>query len=84
MAVSDRILDHVPGLDRLTNFRYFSQAAMSTYTADQLQRVFAGQFQDRSEAEIDDILSSFAFANCQVRTGMSEALQRAAAGAVAP
>jgi hypothetical protein len=83
-AVGDRILDHVPGLDRLTNFRYFSQAAMSTYTADQLQRVFAGQFEDKSEAEIDAILSSFTFANCQVRTGMSTALQRAAAQDVAP
>ena len=83
-AVSDRILDHVPGLDRLTNFRYFSQAAMSTYTADQLQRVFAGQFEDKSEAEIDDILSSVTFANCQVRTGMSETLRRAAAKDVAP
>ena len=77
-AVSDKILDHIPGLDRPTNFRYFSQAAMSTYAADQLQRVFVGQFQDKSEAEIDDILSSFALVNCQVRTGLSEVVRRAA------
>jgi aryl-phospho-beta-D-glucosidase BglC (GH1 family) len=83
-AVSDRILDHIPGLDRLTNFRYFSQAAMSTYTADQLQRVFASQFEDKSEAEMDDILSSFAFANCQVRSRLSEVLRRAAVWEVGP
>ena len=82
-AVGDKILDHIPGLERPTNFRYFSQAAMSTYTADQLQRVFAGQFEDKSEAEIDEILSSFALANCQVRTKLSEVVRRAAARGVA-
>ncbi len=83
-AVGDKILDHIPGLDPPTNFRYFSQAAMSTYTADQLQQVFAGQFQDKSEAEVDDILSSFALANCQVRTKLSEVVRRAAARGGAP
>ncbi len=82
-AVSDKILDHVPGLDRLTNFRYFSQAAMSTYTADQLQRVFASQFQNKSEAEIDEVLSSFALANCQVRAKLSEVVRQAATTGVA-
>lgn len=78
-AVSESIAEHIPGLDRQTNFRYFSQAAMSTYAADQLQRVFASQFQDKSEAEIDDLLSSFALENCQVRTTLSEVVRRAAA-----
>jgi endoglucanase len=77
-AVGDRILDHIPGLDPVTNFRYFSQAAMSTYTADQLQRVFAGLFQDKSDAQIDDLLSSFALERCQVRTGLSEVVRHAA------
>ena len=77
-AVSDRILDHIPGLERPTNFRYFSQAAMSTYAGDQLQRLFASQFLDKSDAEIDDILSSFALENCQVRTRLSDVVRAAA------
>jgi hypothetical protein len=51
---------------------------MSTYTADQLQRVFAGLFQDKSDAQIDDLLSSFALERCQVRTGLSEVVRHAA------
>ena len=72
------LLHHLPGLNPQTNFRYLAQAAMSTYTADQLQRLYAAQFVDRSETEIDAILASFALHRCIERVEMSEAIRAAA------
>jgi len=63
-ALSNKIASFIPGIDLFTNQRYFAQAAMSTYTADQLQLLYARQFVDKSEKEIDEILSSFRIKNC--------------------
>jgi endoglucanase len=76
-ALSAEIGAHIPGIDHGANFRYFGQAAMSTYTADQLQNVYVQQFVDKSETEIDDILASFSLSNCVERVEMSEAIRRA-------
>lgn len=64
LALSSKIASFIPGLDSSTNQRYFIQAAMSTYTADQLQLLYASQFVDKSEKEIDEILSSLRLENC--------------------
>ncbi len=79
-ALNALIGAHLPGVDPEANFRYFSQAAMSTYTADQLQNVYVQQFVDKSEAEIDDILSSFELCNCIERDEMSDAIRSATIG----
>lgn len=77
-AINQAILAHLPDIDPQTNLRYFGQAAMSTYTADQLQHLYAQQFVDKSEEEIDTILSSFALTNCVERVEMSRVIQQAA------
>jgi endoglucanase len=77
-ALADAIARRVPGLNVQTNFRYLAQAAMSTYTADVLQRLYAQQFMDKSETQIDDILASFALRNCVERVEMTEAVRAAA------
>jgi aryl-phospho-beta-D-glucosidase BglC (GH1 family) len=62
--LSDKVLQFIPGLDPATNRRYFSQAAMSTYTADQLQMLYAQQFSDKTEKQIDQILRSMRLEYC--------------------
>ncbi len=64
LALSNKIASFIPGLDLSVNQRYFIQAAMSTYTADQLQALYVRQFMDKSEKEIDEILSSLRLENC--------------------
>jgi aryl-phospho-beta-D-glucosidase BglC (GH1 family) len=77
-AISRAIGTHLPGLDPAVNFRYLSQAAMSTYTADQLQRLYAAQFAAKSETEIDQILASFALDQCVERAEMTGVIRQAA------
>ncbi len=76
-AISDAIVARIPKLDPATNFRYLAQAAMSTYTADQLQRLYAYQFAGKSETEIDTILASFSLSQCLERIEMTEAIRGA-------
>lgn len=54
----------LPMVDPSANLRYFSQAAMSTYTADQLQWLFVKAFAGKSETRIDEILQSFEVEHC--------------------
>lgn len=77
-ALADAIARRIPRLDPAVNFRYFSQAAMSTYTADQLQQLYALQFAGRSETELDTILSSFALNQCTERVEMTDVIREAA------
>ena len=44
--------------------KYLGQAALAGYVATLMQPAFATSFQGLSETQIDDILQSFAFANC--------------------
>lgn len=63
-ALSNKIASFIPSLDPSSNQRYFAQAAMSTYTADQLSVLYVRQFIDKSEEKIDKILRSFCLKNC--------------------
>lgn len=74
-AINEQIVARIPGLDAKTNFRYLSQAAMASYTADQLQNLYVEQFVDKSEAEIDAILASFSLQNCIERKELSQAIR---------
>jgi len=63
-ALSNKIASFIPGLDLSVNYRYFIQAAMCIYAAGQLQSLYASQFVDKTEKEIDEILSSLRIENC--------------------
>jgi hypothetical protein len=63
-GLSNLVSSFIPGLDKTANLRYFSQSAMSTYTADLLQLTFVKQFVGKSENEIDLILQSFRLQDC--------------------
>jgi endoglucanase len=76
-ALNEEIVACIPGVDSRTNLRYLSQAAMSTYTADQLQTLYARQFSTMSEEEIDAVLTSFSLSNCLERKEMSQAIRSA-------
>lgn len=73
-ALSERIASFIPGLNPATNRRYFSQAAMSTYTADQLQLLYARQFEGKSENELDEILQSLSLGRCLQSSELNEAI----------
>lgn len=77
-GLSEAIRAHMPYLNEQSNFRYLAQAAMSCYAADQLQTLYARQFADKTETQIDAILSSFAFASCIERIEMSLVIREAA------
>ncbi len=76
-AMSSAVAGRIPGLNSATNFRYLAQAAMSTYTADQLQRLYADQFANKSETEIDSLLASFSLSECMERVEMTAAIRHA-------
>ncbi len=80
-GLSNAVARHMPGLNPHTNFRYLAQAAMSTYTADQLQNLYAAQFARCTETQIDEILASFALRHCIERVEMSRAISAAAQAA---
>jgi Endoglucanase len=63
-GLSNLVDSFVPALDKSANMRYFSQATMSTYTADILQLAYVEQFIDKTEKQIDQILSSFRLQEC--------------------
>jgi aryl-phospho-beta-D-glucosidase BglC (GH1 family) len=63
-ALSECILSFIPEVNPATNRRYLAQAAMSTYTADQLQLLYAQQFAGKSETELDEILQSLSLEHC--------------------
>jgi hypothetical protein len=75
-ALASRIAGVIPELDPATNRRYFSQAAMSTYTADQLQELYVRVFVDRSETEIDTLLQSLELDRCYQRPELNAAIRR--------
>ncbi len=62
--LSKLIGSYLPMVDAGVNKRYFAQAAMSTYTADQLQHLFINQFKGLTETHIDEILRSFEIKQC--------------------
>jgi endoglucanase len=63
-ALSSKIGGYLPWVDTDVNQRYFAQAAMSTYTADQLQWIFVKAFAGKTETQLDEILLSLRFNQC--------------------
>lgn len=62
--LSQIIGSYLPEVDPVANQRYFAQAAMSIYTADQLQHLFVKQFHNKTETQLDELLKSFDLNNC--------------------
>ena len=54
-----------PDIDSTANRKYLGQAALAGYIATLMQPAFAKRFEGLSETRIDEILQSFAFANCK-------------------
>jgi endoglucanase len=63
-------------IDPVFNERYLAQEAMSGYVAALMQPVYAKLFEDRSEDELDRVLSAFAFEDCRVNEGLVEVLRK--------
>lgn len=63
-------------IDPLANERYLAQAATSCYVAALMQPTYARLFQDMSEGEIDRVLRSFAFENCQVNQRLIDVVEK--------
>jgi endoglucanase len=74
-ALSDKIGSYLPWVDACANKRYFAQAAMSTYTADQLQWVFVKAFVGKTETQLDEILQSLRFNQCIHNTELDQILE---------
>jgi endoglucanase len=63
-----------PDVDPAANYRYMSQAVLDNYVGGLMLPSFAGKFAGMSEAELDEVLSSFAFKNCRQHQGLIEVL----------
>lgn len=69
-SIGDTQID--PGFNR----RYLAQHALGSYAASLMQPAFARCFKDLSETEIDHVLRSFCFKNCQPRQELTEVIQK--------
>jgi endoglucanase len=65
-----------PEIDPAANARYLAQAALAGYTSGLAQPAYAKCFAGMSEEELDRILQSFAFANCQPNQPLIDVLAR--------
>ncbi|MGD9100426.1 MAG: glycoside hydrolase family 5 protein, partial [Anaerolineae bacterium] len=65
-----------PDINPTANNSYLKQAALSGYVAGLMQPAYAKLFKGLSETEIDRILQSFAFKNCQPRKGLIEVIKK--------
>ncbi|MBN1814539.1 MAG: glycoside hydrolase family 5 protein [Anaerolineae bacterium] len=63
-------------IEPVFNERYLAQEAMSGYVAALMQPVYANLFVGLSEDELDRVLRSFAFENCQVNQGLVDVVKR--------
>lgn len=59
-----------PTIDPQGASRYMMQSVMSGFLAGLMQRPFAQLFKDKTETDIDRILSAFAFKNCRRFDGL--------------
>jgi endoglucanase len=64
-----------PDIDPAGNEKYLNQAALAGYAATLMQPAYAKHFSGLSETEIDRVLQSFAFANCQAHRELNEVLR---------
>jgi endoglucanase len=65
-----------PEIDHHSNVRYLTQAALSGYVGGLMQPEYARIFKDMSETQIDKVLQSFAFRNCQPHQALVDVLRR--------
>jgi endoglucanase len=65
-----------PDIDSTANRKYLGQATLAGYIATLMQPAFAKHFQGLSETHIDEILQSFAFANCNPHVALVEVVRQ--------
>ena len=65
-----------PEIDPVGQRRYLVQATLAGYMGGLLQTAYANVFKDLTEVEIDRVLQSFAFANCQTRKPLVEIIKK--------
>jgi len=65
-----------PEIDPVGQRRYLVQATLAGYMSGLLQPAYANVFKDLTETEIDRVLQSFAFYNCQTRQPLVEIIQK--------
>lgn len=65
-----------PDIQPDANYRFLTQAALSGYVGGLMQPIFSKLFKNMSEKELDSLLQSFAFKNCQVNDGLVAVLKK--------
>jgi aryl-phospho-beta-D-glucosidase BglC (GH1 family) len=65
-----------PEIDAIGQRRYLVQATLAGFMGGLLQPAYANVFKDLTEAEIDRVLQSFAFSNCQTRQPLVEVIKK--------
>ena len=63
-------------IDPAANRRYLAQTALGGYAASLMQPLYARQFKDYTEAELDHVLQSFSFKNCHPRQDILAVLEK--------
>jgi len=63
-------------IDPTSNVRYLAQTALAGYTANLMQPAYAKQLKGLSETELDQVLQSFSFRNCQPRQDILNILKK--------
>ena len=62
-------------INSAANQRYLAQTALGMYAASLMQPAYAKRFKGLSEAELDQVLQSFAFKNCRPRQDILKVLK---------
>ena len=65
-----------PAIDTEFNRRYLAQHTLGSYAASLMQPAFAKRFVGLSESQIDKMLQSFSFKNCQPRQDLLDVMQK--------
>jgi aryl-phospho-beta-D-glucosidase BglC (GH1 family) len=65
-----------PQIDPVAQRRYLVQATLAGFMGGLLQPAYANVFKGLTETEIDRVLQSFAFANCQTRQPLVEIIKK--------
>jgi hypothetical protein len=65
-----------PEIDPVGQRRYLVQATLAGYMGGLLQPAYANVFKDLTEVEIDRVLQSFKFDNCQTRQPLVEIIKK--------
>ncbi len=74
MLIEETICD--PDIKPAENLHFFKRAVFSGYAATMMEPAWAKRFKGMSEVEIDRVLQSFAFKNCQPRGDLLKVVQK--------